>query len=123
MSNSLTDEFGPSLDDMFPSLDDDMPALESEALPKPGFTETHLVTLFSVRDCAICHSQTRVAINYAVRRVHSTRNACIEYQTILPGMYALYDHLPKAYKDFIQSDPFCLTCANKAKFTLNVDFL
>lgn len=128
------DEFGDSLDDMFPNLRDesDMPELEQLTdfgqgatfrQTPPAYTETHLVCLFTLHDCAVCHSRTRVSAGYAVRRFHRSRNACIEYQTILPEMYKFFDHLPKVFKDYHQTDPFCLTCATQAGFHLDADSL
>lgn len=129
-----SDEFGDSLSEMFPDLgeDSDMPELEKltnfssgpvfRQVPSP-YTDTHLVCLFTVHDCAICHSHTRTGVNFAIRRVHSSRNSCIEYQAVLPEMHSLYSHLPKAFKEVTQTDPFCLACATKAGFHLNSDFL
>lgn len=129
-----SDEFGESLDDMFPNLGDDtdMPELERltdfgqgptfRQVPSP-YIETHLVTLFTVHNCAICHSRTRTAIGFAVRRFHHTRNTCIEYQSILPEMYQFFDHLPKAYKEHDQYDPFCVVCSDDAGFIQDADLL
>lgn len=128
------DEFGiPSLDEMFPDLNDgDMPELEQltdfsqgatfRQAPSP-YEETHLITFFTLHDCACCHSLTRTGVGYAVRRIHKSRNACVEYQTILPTMYSIYDHLPKAYKEHRQTDPFCLACSVKAGFDQDADLL
>lgn len=121
------DEFGSSLESMFPNLDEDadMPALELfgdfgggptfRQTPSP-FTETHLVALFTVHICLQCASSTSEAQSYAVRRLHHSRNSCVEYQSILPYLYGVFDHLPKAFKNYTQSVPFCLACAEKEGF-------
>lgn len=131
MSNH--DEFGSNLEDLFPNLDDgpEMPALELfgdfgggatfRQSPSP-FTETHLVTLFTLHKCESCHSIQHTGGNYAIRRLHHSRNSCIEYQSILPDLYEFFDHLPKAFKYYEQSIPFCPACAEAKGFLgLNVE--
>jgi hypothetical protein len=131
MSHS-SDEFGPSLEEMFPDLglDSDMPDLEQLTDFAQGatfrqapakFTDTHLVTMFIVHDCAICHSRTRASSGYALRRIHHSRNACVEFQAILPDMYQFFDHLPKASKEYLQPAPFCFSCSLDAGFNLDAD--
>ena len=121
------DEFGSSLESMFPNLDEgaDMPALELfgdfgggptfRQAPAP-FTETHLVTVFHCYECQSCYSHYPIGSTYAIRRLHHSRNSCIEYQSILPDLYGFFDHLPKAFKNYTQSVPFCLACAEKEGF-------
>lgn len=130
---SPIDEFGSiSLESLLSTDDGDIPELETvgdfsggilHVSASANYTDTHLVTLFTLHDCACCHSLNRVAIGYAVRRLHHSRNKCIEYQSILPDMYHFFDHLPKAFKEHNQTDPFCLACATCAGFTLDADTL
>ena len=116
-----SDEFGvPSLEEMFPSLDDGMGELEMvtdfasgptfRQSPSP-YTETHLVALITRYECAQCQAPSLVGTGFAVRRIHQSRNKCVEYQTIIPFALPQYDHLPRMTYLRVESMPTCVHCA------------
>lgn len=122
MSGPL-DEFGDSLSEMFAStLEDasDMPELEQLAGFSSGpvfrqtpskFTDTHLVALVTKSVCAHCQTPAFVGTGYALRRLHHSRNACVEFQAIMPFVIPQYDDLPRMTYLRLESMPFCIHCA------------
>lgn len=76
---------------------------------KAKFTDTHLVALFTDYKCA-CGQTNSVGNGYAIRRVHHSRNECIEYQSIMPSAIPQYDDLPRDVHTYELTSPFCMSC-------------
>lgn len=120
---SSHDEFGVlSLDEMFPDLEaGDLPDIEAKGDFSGGllhcsasapYTETHLAAMLTRFECSQCPAFTLVGTGYSVRRLHRSRNQCIEFQSIMPFAIPQYDHLPRMTYIRVQSIPFCGRCSS-----------
>ena len=117
---SPIDEFGSiSLESLLSSDEGDMPELEQIAPFSTGpvfrqtpsaYSETHLVALITRHECALCQTPSLVGTGFALRRLHSSRNACVEYQSIMAFAVPRYDHLPRMTYLRVESMPFCVHC-------------
>lgn len=117
------DEFGaPSLEEMFSDLPEPEYADLTGFGPGSTFaqvttsTDTHLCVMFDEYTCSRCHKVTLAPNQYAVRKLHHTRNQCIEYQAVPADMLHLFDHLPKLRYYYHHHSTFCIHCIDSEEW-------